>query len=262
MKAVILCGGECSRMLGGDEPLPKPMIPIGGKPILWHIMKVYAAQGVKDFILCLGAKGWLVREFFLNYLPMTVDFTIRLGGHNRITFHGDVAESDWTVTLVDTGEKTCTGGRLRQVRKYLDGESHFHLTYGDFITDVDVPQLEDRAKQLDLVVTLSGVYRSGRFGELACDGGRITSFMEKPPQSGSGRINGGFMVVDNRRIWEYLPDTTDLFLDQDVLPRLAEEKQLGQYEHDGYWECMDTLREYQELNALWDSGKAPWKNFK
>ena len=259
MKAVILCGGECSRMLGGDEPVPKPMIPIGGKPLLWHIMKVYAKQGVKDFVLCLGTKGWLIREFFLNYLPMTVDFTIRLGGHHRITFHNEVDESDWTVTLVDTGEKTSTGGRLGMVRRYLEGESHFHLTYGDFITDVNVPQLEAHAQKLDLTITLTGVYRSGRFGELACDSGRITSFMEKPTQSGTGRINGGFMVVDNQRIWDYVSADPTLLLDQDVLPRLAAEKQLGQYEHNGFWECMDTLREYHDLNALWDNGKAPWK---
>ena len=258
MKAVILCGGQGSRIRDASESIPKPMLPIGGKPILWHIMKVYAAQGIKDFVLCLGYKGWVIREFFLNYLAMTADFTIKLGNHQQMQFHNAVEECDWTVTLADTGEHTMTGGRVWRVRQYLEGEDAFHLTYGDGVADVQIAALQARYKEQGLIGTLTGVHPSGRYGEMATEGAHITKFWEKKPTT-TGRINGGFMILDNKKVWKYFNDDPGLILERDVLPPLVRDGQLGMYEHDGYWQCMDTLREYNELNGLWEKGDAPWK---
>lgn len=258
MKVVILCGGEGSRIRDVDERIPKPMLPIGGKPILWHIMKIYATYGLTDFVLCLGYKGWVIKEFFLNFLPMISDCTINLDGHSEIDFHDDIAEARWRVTLADTGESTMTGSRVRRVRRYLKDEEHFCLTYGDGLADIDIKALLAQHHKLGLTGTLTGVRVAGRFGELDSVDGKVSVFNEKPAVT-SGRISGGFMVFDASRVWKYLEGGDDPVLEKEPIARMVADGQLGVYEHNGYWQCMDTLREYRQLNELWEQGKAPWK---
>ncbi len=257
MKAVILCGGQGTRIRDISEVVPKPMLTIGGKPILWHIMKVYAAYGISEFVLALGYKGWLIKEFFLNYQPMVSDFTIALGRHNAIEFHDHAAESHWKVTLVDTGEQTMTGGRVLRVRRYLEGEDAFCLTYGDGLADIDIARLVASHRASGLAGTISGVRIAGRFGELQAKDGKVVSFEEKPAVT-AGRISGGFMVFDNRRLWDYFDGDEDVVFERGPLVRMAGDGQLGCYEHDGSWQCMDTPREYAKLNDLWDRGEAFW----
>lgn len=258
MKTVILCGGQGSRIRDVSERIPKPMLPIGGKPILWHIMKIYAAHGLKDFVLCLGYKGWLIREFFINYMAMISDFTVSLGSHQEIEFHNKVEEADWKVTLVDTGEETMTGGRVWRIRKYVEADDHFCVTYGDGVGDIDIGALVKQHKASGLVATLTAVRVAGRFGELVSEQGKVIKFDEKPAIT-AGRINGGFMVFDSKRIWKYFNDSPELVLEREPLRRLAEDGQLAMYKHNGYWQCMDTLREYNLLNQMWEEGNVPWK---
>ena len=260
MKAVILCGGRGSRIRDVSEVIPKPMLPIGGMPMLWHIMKGYAACGVTDFVLCLGYKGWVIKEFFLNYRAMTSDFSVKLGRRSQIEFHNQPDESSWKVTLADTGEQTFTGGRLARVRRYLDGEDHFCLTYGDGLADLDIQTLVQSHRASGLTATITGVKVSGRFGEMITDGQRVLQFDEKPARS-AGIISGGFMVFDNSRIWDHLEDRPDVWLEREPLQSLINAGQLGVYPHHGYWQCMDTPREYDRLNELWDRGDAPWKTW-
>lgn len=258
MKVVILCGGVGSRIRDASEALPKPMLPIGGKPILWHIMKIFAHHGITEFILCLGYKGWLIKEFFLDYQALLSDFTITLGERHAIEFHDRVSEASWRVTCAETGDTTMTGGRLWQAQKYLEGEEHFCFTYGDAVGDIDIPALIGQHRKSGLVGTLTGVQVAGRFGELDIEKNLVTTFNEKPAVT-AGRISGGFMVFDNRRIWQYLDDDPSLTLEQRPLQRLAADHQLGVYQHDGYWQCMDTLRDYNVLNAAWATASPPWK---
>jgi glucose-1-phosphate cytidylyltransferase len=236
------------------------MIPVGGRPILWHIMKIYASQGFKEFILCLGYKGWLIKEFFLNYRVMLSDFTISPGRPDEIEFHSEVDEASWRVTLADTGEDTMTGGRLARVRKYLRNCDRFSLTYGDGVGDIDLLRLLEFHRASGLAGTLTGVRVAGRFGRIECEDCRITAFNEKPPTS-SGRVNGGFMVFEQDTVWRYVHDRDDLTLEREPLSRMAADGLLGVYEHDGYWQCMDTPREYQLLNEIWESGTPPWKTW-
>jgi glucose-1-phosphate cytidylyltransferase len=256
MKAVILCGGRGTRIRDVSELIPKPMLPIGGHPILWHIMKSYAAHGINEFVLCLGYKGWAIKEYFLNYRTMMSDITVRLAESERITYHSE-ENDDWSVTLVDTGEHTMTGGRLLAVKKYLDQET-FCLTYGDGVADINIARLVEQHRSSGLVATLSSVQTLGRFGDLEIESGKVTRFQEKPLDN-APRINGGFMVFDGKRIWNYLDDRPDLILEREPLESLASSGQLGTYNHDGFWQCMDTLREYDQLNAQWSSGRAKWK---
>lgn len=258
MKAVILCGGQGSRIRDISELIPKPMLPIGGKPILWHIMQSYSKHGINEFVLCLGYKGWVIKEFFLNYRAMTSDCTVKLGSHSEIEFHHDIEEADWKVTLVDTGEHTMTGGRIRRIRKYVENDDNFCVTYGDGVADIDISKLVEHHKQSGLVGTLTGVKLAGRFGELEHKDGKVTTFEEKPPIT-AGSINGGFMVFDAKNIWDYFDGDDNLILEREPLERLVKSNQLGIYEHEGFWQCMDTLREYNKLNELWDADKAPWK---
>ncbi|MBN2290138.1 MAG: glucose-1-phosphate cytidylyltransferase [Candidatus Glassbacteria bacterium] len=255
---VILCGGLGSRIREVSETLPKPMNLIGGKPILWHIMKIYSAYGFHDFILCLGYKGWLIKEFFLNYRTMISDFTITLGRHGNLEFRDHLEEASWKATLTDTGEDTMTGGRLLKVKKYLEGCEHFFLTYGDGLADIDIGDLLRTHLESGLVGTITAVRVAGRFGELEIADGRVMQFSEKPALS-SSRVSGGFMVFDSRRIWDYLDDREDLVLEEEPLARMVADRQLGVYGHDGFWQCMDTPREYNLLNTIWESGKPPWK---
>ncbi len=260
MKAVILCGGQGTRIRDASESVPKPMLPIGGKPIVWHIMKMYARHGVKDFVLCLGYKGWVIKEFFLNYKAMTADLTVTLGQHGAVEVLGRHDEEDWRVTLAETGEETMTGGRVAAVRRYLEGDEPFLLTYGDGVSDVDIGASIAFHRQHGKVATVTAVRPPGRFGEMVIGGGRVTEFNEKP-QAAEGFINGGFFVLDGRRIWKYLGEDRRTILERQPLQRLAGEGELVAFAHTGFWQPMDTTREYGLLNDLWASGKAPWKTW-
>jgi glucose-1-phosphate cytidylyltransferase len=258
MKVVILCGGLGSRIRDASEALPKPMLPIGGRPILWHIMKLYARYGFKEFILCLGYRAWVVKEFFLNYAAMTNDITVHLGANRAVKVAPSDTEEDWTVVLADTGETTQTAGRVAAIRRYLDGDEHFLLTYGDGVADVDLPALVDFHHAHGKIATVTAVRPPGRFGELGIAGDSVMEFNEKPQASG-GFINGGFFVFDARRIWTYLGDSPAVALEREPLQRLAVDGELAAYRHPGFWQPMDTLREFTMLNEMWDSGAAPWK---
>ena len=260
MKAVILCGGQGTRIRDANELLPKPLLPIGGKPILWHIMKGYAVHGVRDFVLCLGYKGWLIKEFFLNYRAMMADLTVSLGRDAAVQIHNGNGFEDWRVTLAETGDATMTGGRIGAVRRYLEGDDLFSVTYGDGVSDIDLSELLAFHRAHGKIATVTAVRPPGRFGEMIISGTAVAKFNEKPP-IGDGYVNGGFFVFDARRIWSYLPARPELVLERDALCRLAEDGQLMAYSHGGYWQPMDTGREYMLLNDLWASGRAPWKTW-
>ena len=259
MKTVILCGGRGTRIREASESLPKPMLPIGGRPILWHIMRRYAVHGFDEFVLCLGYKSWLVKEFFLNYLAVTRDVTLRLDEPERAKHHGAPTNGEnWTVTLAETGEATNTGGRILAIRDYVADDDLFLLTYGDGLGDVDLKALVAFHREHGRIATLTTVHPPGRFGELILDNGRVTEFNEKP-QASSGCINGGYFVLDAKRVWKYLtPASPDLVWEERPLRSLAADGELFAFEHRGFWQPMDTPREYEFLNQLWESGKAPW----
>jgi glucose-1-phosphate cytidylyltransferase len=258
MKTVILCGGMGTRIRDASENLPKPLLPIGGKPIVWHIMKSYAHHGFKDFVLCLGYKGWLFKEYFLNYRGMSSDLLITLGPSGSTEFLGTPLDEDWRVLLADSGDTSMTGGRLSAVRKYVESDDLVMLTYGDGVADIDVQRLVAFHRSHGKVATVSAVRPQGRFGELSLVRGAVTEFNEKPQASG-GLINGGFFVFDARRIWSYLRPGADCVLEGEPMHALVRDGQLAAYEHTGFWQPMDTLREFNLLNDLWSSGRAPWK---
>jgi glucose-1-phosphate cytidylyltransferase len=258
-KTVIFCGGMGTRMRDASEQIPKPLLPIGGRPIVWHIMRGYAHHGFKDFVLCLGYKSWLFKEFFLNYRAMSSDLIVDLGHPSAVEFVNG-RNDDWRVTLAETGEDTGTGGRLAAVRRYLDGEDHFMATYGDGVSDLDIRDLLAFHRSHGRVATVTAVRPPGRFGELRVSSRRVSEFNEKP-QTSEGYINGGFFVFDAKRIWDYLPARGDLVLEAEPLQGLARDGELMAYEHSGFWQPMDTLREYNALNALWAGGRAPWKTW-
>lgn len=260
MKAVILCGGQGTRIRDANELLPKPMLPIGGKPIVWHIMKGYARHGVREFVLCLGYKGWLVKEFFLNYRAMTTDVTVTLGRHDALEFHGRHDEEDWKVTLAETGEETMTGGRVAAIRRYVEEDELFLLTYGDGVSSVDVSRTIAFHREHGKAATVTAVRPPGRFGEMRIEDGVITEFNEKP-QATEGFINGGFFVLDAKRIWDYVGTSPATIFEREPLQRLSRDRQLVAFPHTGFWQPMDTAREYGLLNELWASGKAPWKTW-
>ena len=255
MKAVILAGGLGTRISEETSSRPKPMVEIGGKPILWHIMKTYSAHGINEFIVCCGYKGYVIKEYFANYFLHMSDVTFDMA-LNKMEVHQRHAEP-WKVTLVDTGDDTMTGGRLKRVAPYLDGDEAFCLTYGDGVSDVNIGALIEFHRSHGLLATLTATYPPGRFGALDIDAKyHVTSFKEKPKGDG-GMINGGFFVLSpevieliegDATIWERVP-----------LERLAAQKQLAAYQHHGFWQPMDTLRDKTYLEELWDSGKAPWK---
>lgn len=258
IKAVILCGGQGTRIRDASDVVPKPMLPIGGKPILWHIMKLYAHHGITDFVLCLGYKGWAIKEFFLQYLAMTSDVTVRLGSGTQVDYHHRLDETGWNVTLADTGEHAQTGARVWGIRSYLQDAERFCLTYGDGVADIDLRGLLDQHRRAGVAGMLCGVRPAGRFGEIEFQGNLVQSFHEKP-NAAAGYINGGFMVFETERTLSYFRPGSDLNLEQDVLPKMVKDRQLAVYQHDGFWQCMDTLREYNLLNEAWDRGHAPWK---
>jgi len=258
MKVVILCGGQGTRIRGVADDLPKPMIPIGGYPILWHIMSGYAAQGFKDFVLCLGYKGTVIKDFFLNYQTRTNDFTIDFSRGSQIAFDVQRPAIDWRITLAETGQDTMTGSRVKRIERYIGSDDSFMLTYGDGVSNVDLRALLAFHQKRKPLVTVSGVRPAGRFGELEHDSdGRLTEFNEKP-QTTAGRISGGFFVCD-RKLFDYLDaKRDDQVLEADPLPRLAREGRMAMYSHDGFWQCMDTYRDYALLNEIYEKGRAPW----
>jgi glucose-1-phosphate cytidylyltransferase len=255
MKVVILCGGKGTRLREETEFRPKPLVEVGQKPIVWHIMKLYAHYGFNQFVLCLGYKGSMFKEYFLNYEAMNNDFTISLGARQKLSYHGEHDEQDFHVTLADTGQETMTGGRVRRVQRHIDRDT-FLVTYGDGLADVDVRALVNYHHQHGKLATVTTVCPSSRFGILDIDGeGKVTSFSEKPQTD--GWINAGYFVF-NRRVLSYL-DGDECILEREPLERLAREGELMAYRHQGFFYAMDTYREYKALNELWDRGEAPWR---
>jgi len=253
MKVVILAGGLGTRISEETSLRPKPMIEIGGKPILWHIMKTYSANGINDFIICLGYKGYMIKEYFANYFLHMSDVTFVLK-NNRMKVHEHKAEP-WQVTLVDTGELTMTGGRLKRVRKYLDDED-FCFTYGDGVGNINITELIKFHKKQKTLATCTATQPPGRFGALDMDQNRIVSFNEKPLGDGAW-INGGYFVLSPKVI-DYIDDDNTTW-EKEPMEKLAREGQLAAFKHTGFWKPMDTLRDKNQLEELWSSGKAPWK---
>lgn len=254
MKAVILAGGLGTRISEETHLKPKPMIDIGGRPILWHIMKIYSAHGVNDFVICCGYRGYVIKEYFANYFLHMSDVTFDME-NNRMEVHERKSEP-WRVTLVDTGEDTMTAGRLRRVAPYLEGEESFCFTYGDGVADVDVTALIAFHRQHGREATVTAVRPPGRFGSLLREGESVRGFVEKPRGDG-GWINGGFFVLSPRAIRRIAGD--HISWEGEPIASLAADDQLRAYEHTGFWQPMDTLRDKVQLEELWDSGKAPWK---
>lgn len=259
MKAIILCGGRGTRMEDISELLPKPMLTIGNKPILWHIMKLYAHYGIKEFVLCLGHKGWVIKEFFLNYCAKVSDVTVTLNESNTVAYHNNHNQIlDWKVTMVETGENAQTGARIWNARSYLEDEDIFSVTYGDGVGNIDIRALIQAHKASGLLGTIAGVRPSGRFGEIEFSGNLVSSFDEKPNVS-LGLYNGGFMVFNREVLDKYFRPGNDLILEGETLPRMVKDKQLGIYQHQGFWQCVDTVREHQLLNQRWEQNMAPWR---
>jgi glucose-1-phosphate cytidylyltransferase len=256
MKAVILAGGLGTRISEETHLKPKPMIEIGGKPILWHLMKIYSSHGINDFIICCGFKGYVIKEYFANYFLHMSDVTFDMT-NNKMKVHQQNAEP-WTVTLVDTGEDTQTGGRLKRVASYLKNEKAFCFTYGDGLANVDIAELIKFHEKHEKLATVTAVQPPGRYGALNRDNDLVTGFVEKPKGDG-GWINGGFFVLSPKCI-DYI-DSDDTAWEQKPLKDIALKGELMAYEHKDFWQPMDTLREKNLLEELWESGKAPWKNW-
>jgi glucose-1-phosphate cytidylyltransferase len=257
MKTVILCGGQGTRIRDVADNIPKPMIPIGGIPILWHIMKYYSDWSYKDFILCLGYKSNVIKDFFLNYSSHTNDFTISLNNSEPIKYHGTSTNIDWNVTLAETGLNSMTGARVRKIKKYLCDDENFMLTYGDGLGDINIKELVNFHNSHGKILTVTGVRPPGRFGELVCnDSGLATEFNEKPQTTG-GLISGGFFVC-KREIFDYLDKNDDLVFEKEPIKSLVKENQMMVYEHKNFWQPMDTYREYILLNDYFAQGNAPW----
>ena len=257
MKVVILCGGQGTRMREETEFRPKPLVLVGNRPVLWHIMKLFSHAGLVEFVLCLGYRGNMIKEYFLNYEAMTNDFTISLGKQTSIRYHDEHEEQDFRVSLADTGLETMTGGRLKRVARYVDSDT-FMLTYGDGLADVDIRALIDFHHSHGKIGTVTTVRPLSRFGIVDIDdASHVSRFAEKP--RASGWASAGFFVF-NRRIFDYLEgESDDCVFERQPLERLAADGQLMAYRHEGFFFAMDTFREYQYLNDLWSSGKAPWK---
>lgn len=263
MKVMILCGGQGTRLREETEFRPKPLVEIAGRPIIWHIMKMYAVHGFKQFVLCLGYKGWLIKEYFLNYKSYNNDFTLQLGFDRAVEYHtasdSHASSEDWRITFVETGLNTMTGYRVRQAARYIQ-EDDFMLTYGDGVSDVNVGELVRFHREHGKIGTVTAVATPGRFGELGLDSGlQVHRFAEKP--SGGSIISGGFFVF-KRAFFGYLPDDPDCVMEKAPMEKLSADGQLMAYRHPGFWQAMDTYREFVYLNDLWDKGAAPWKTWK
>ncbi|MFZ5477952.1 MAG: glucose-1-phosphate cytidylyltransferase [Myxococcota bacterium] len=256
MKVVILCGGQGTRLREETEVKPKPMVAVGPRPIVWHIMKTYAHAGFDSFVLCLGYKGEVIKDYFVNYRVRSRDCTVRLGD-GSVDVHADGEEESWTVTLADTGIESGTGDRIGRVRRYLDADPDdvFLATYGDALADLDVRDVLATHRRAGRLATALAVRPSSRFGEMAIDGALVSVFQEKP-QVDAGWINGGFFVFDKRVLDRLAPGVGSL--EEGLLVELARERQLAVHQHAGFWQCMDNYREMKLLQSLWEQGRAPW----
>jgi len=257
MEAIILCGGKGTRLSEETISKPKPMVEIGGKPILWHILKIYSSYGINDFIICCGYKGYMIKEYFANYYLHRSDVTFDMK-NNKMHVHENKAEP-WKVTLVDTGENSQTGGRLKRVADYLKDEECFCFTYGDGLGNINIAKSIQFHKQQKRLATITAVYPQAKFGALDISGTQVTSFQEKP-KGDNGMINGGFFVL-SPKVLEYI-DNDQTSWEQESLERLTSEGQLTVYKHEDFWQPMDTLRDKNYLESLWNSGAAPWKVWK
>lgn len=254
MKAVILAGGFGTRLSEATNLIPKPMVEIGGKPILWHIMKFYSHFGINEFIICCGYKGYVIKEYFANYFRHNCDMTVDLS-NNSIQIHDNHSE-DWKVTMVDTGLNTMTGGRIKRIKKYI-GDEQFLLTYGDGLSNVDIKETIEAHNKSGKILSLLAFQPSGRLGVLDInDNGIVSSFLEKPAQSGTW-INAGFFVCEPK-IFDYLTGDHEMF-EREPMQKIVKDDQMHAFKHSGFWKPMDTLRDNTELNELWDKGIAPWK---
>jgi glucose-1-phosphate cytidylyltransferase len=254
MKAVILAGGMGTRLREETEFRPKPMVEIGGKPIIWHIMKILSAQGINDFVICLGYKGDYIKDFFMNYESRTHDITVKLGENEGLIHHSNSPTENWTVTLVNTGATTMTGGRINKIKKYIAGE-RFLCTYGDGVADINLDALIQFHKEHGKTATVTAVRPTNRFGAMHIDENNlVTEFAEKPISE--KRVNGGYFIFEPS-IFDHLSDES--VLEKDPLEKLSESGELKAYLHEGFWQPMDTYRETTELNELWDTNRAPWK---
>jgi len=258
MQIVILCGGQGTRIRDVAEDVPKPMIPIGGRPILWHIMKGFAHQGFTDFILCLGYQSWVIKRYFLDYHLAHADFSLRLGSAGPDWVREPDRTEDWRITLAETGLDAMTGCRVKRIERYVAGDT-FLLTYGDGVADVDLAALVAFHRAHGRTGTVTAVEAPGRFGEIELDGGRVTQFMEKP-LTARGRISGGFFVFE-RRFFDRLRDDPELILEHGPLTQLARDGELMAHRHDGFWHPMDNSRDHKYLNDLWEQGQAPWNTW-
>lgn len=255
MKAVILAGGLGTRISEETQVKPKPMVEIGGKPILWHVMKIYSAYGINDFIICCGYKGYVIKEYFANYFLHVSDITFEMR-ENKMEVHVNGSEP-WRVTLIDTGEKSGTGGRLKRVRSYLDDDEDFCFTYGDGLSNVNIGEVIAFHKKQKVLATLTAVQMPGRYGALNLDhNDKVVTFQEKP-RGDTGWINGGFFVL-SPKVTDYIEDDST-FWEREPMERLAREEQLAAYLHHGFWHPMDTLKDRIDLEAMWNSGQVPWK---
>lgn len=257
MKVVILCGGLGTRLREETEFRPKPLVEIGGRPILWHIMKIYGHYGFNDFILCLGYRGNMIKEHFLNYESMNNDFTIALGSPRTVEYHGAHTEQNFRVTLAETGLEAMTGSRIARVRRYIGDDDTFLVTYGDGVSDVDIKKLVHFHRLHGKLATVTTMRPTSRFGVLHSDeAGRVISFAEKPQLD--GWVSAGFFVF-RRRVFDYLSEDADCVLEREPMERLVKDGELVAYQHEGFFYSMDTYREFKLLNDLWDTGRAPWK---
>jgi len=258
ISVLILCGGRGTRIRDVAGNVPKPLVEIGGRPILWHIIKLYSHFGFKAFILCLGYKGNLIKDYFLKYEAMNNDFTICPGRSDQIWYHGNHGESDLQVTLADTGLDTQTGARVYRAAKRYASSQRIMVTYGDGVSDIDIRALVEFHLDHGKLATITGVRPPGRFGEMALEGNCAVEFKEKPQTSG-GRINGGFMVFEPGFVERYLSDDGGLILERQPLQQAAADRELMCFCHDGFWQPMDTYREWERLNQMWNAGNAPWR---
>ena len=256
MKAVILAGGFGTRISEESHLKPKPMIEIGGKPILWHIMKIYSHYGINDFVICLGYKGYCIKEYFANYFLHESDITFDFRDGNKQIIHSHHAEP-WKVTLVDTGLKTMTGGRIERIKEYINNET-FMLTYGDGVSDVDINKLLEYHKQHKKIATLTSIQPEGRFGALGIQSNNQVSGFQEKPKGDMGWINAGFFVLEPQ-VFDYIRGGDETTFEREPLENLARQNQLVAYKHTGFWQPMDTLRDKTQLEKMWEQGKAPWK---
>ena len=255
---VILCGGQGTRIREVSERLPKAMVDIGGRPVLWHIMKLYSHYGFRRFILCLGYKGWEIKQFFLDYRAHLSDFTLSLAeGEHSPRFHNDAADENWEITFAETGLDAGTGARLRRIRHYID-TPQFMMTYGDGVSDVAIDHLVKTHDDSGRLGTVTGVHPTSKFGEMQVSGDQVSEFNEKPTQV-QGFVSGGYFMFERSFLDDYLDDREDLFLEHEPLGRLARDGQLTVNRHEGFWAAMDTYKDYQQLNDRWATGNAPWR---